>query len=97
MSAPRYNPVQRIVQVPEDTTAFAALTEDLITVRLISAPPGVALFVDGEAKGQTPLTLRLAVGQHKIRTTKDDTANERTIDVTPDDFVFNISLNATAQ
>jgi tetratricopeptide (TPR) repeat protein len=97
MSAPSYNPVQRIVQVPEDTTAFAALTEDLITVRLTSVPSGVALFVDGEPKGQTPLTLRLAVGQHKIRTTKDDTAKESTIDVTPDNFVFNISLNATAQ
>ena len=97
ISAPNYNSVQRIVQVPEDTTAFATLTEELITVRLISVPPGVALFVDGEPKGQTPLTLRLAVGQHKIRTTKNEMANESTIDVTPDNFVFNISLNATAQ
>lgn len=97
ISAPGYSPVQRIAQVPEDTTAFEALTEDLITVRLISVPPGVALFVDGQPKGQTPLTLRLAVGQHKIRTTKEDRANESTINVTPDDFVFNISLNAAAQ
>ncbi len=97
ISAPGYNPVQRIVQVPDDTTAFEALTEDLITVRLISTPPGIALFVDGELKGQTPLTLPLAVGQHKIRITKDEMANESTIDVTPNQFVFNIPLNANAQ
>jgi hypothetical protein len=97
ISAPGYNPVQRIVQVPEETTAFAGLTEDLITVRLISVPPGAALFVDGEPKGQTPLTLRLAIGQHKIRTIKDEMANESTIDVTPNQFVFDIPLNPKTQ
>jgi hypothetical protein len=97
MSAPGYDPVQRIMQVPESTTSFASLTEGLKTVRLISAPPGAALSVDGKPKGQTPMTLRLAVGQHKIRITKDDTATERTINVTEDDLVFNVVLNTAAQ
>ncbi|HMJ62734.1 MAG TPA: PEGA domain-containing protein, partial [Bryobacteraceae bacterium] len=97
MSAPGYDPVQRIVQVPESTIAVASLTEGLKTVRLISAPPGAALSVDGEPRGQTPMTLRLAVGQHKIRITKDDAATERTINVTQNDLVFNVVLNTAAQ
>jgi tetratricopeptide (TPR) repeat protein len=97
MSAPRYDPVKRIVQVPESTTSFASLTEELKTVRLISDPPGAALSVDGQPKGQTPMTLRLAVGQHKIRITKDETATERTIDVAQDDLVFNVVLNTAAR
>ena len=97
MSAPGYDPVQRIVQVPESTGSFASLTEELKTVRLISVPPGAALSVDGKPKGQTPMTLHLAVGQHKIRITKDETATERTINVTQDDLVFNIVLNTAAQ
>jgi tetratricopeptide (TPR) repeat protein len=97
MSAPGYDPVQRIVQVPESTRSFASLTEGLKTVRLISVPPGAALSVDGKPKGQTPMTLRLAVGQHKIGTTKDDAATERTINVTEDDLVFRIVLNTASQ
>jgi hypothetical protein len=97
MSAPRYDPVKRIVQVPENTISFASLTEELKTVRLISDPPGAALSVDGQPKGQTPMTLRLAVGQHKIRITKDETATESTINVTEDDLVFKIVLNTAAQ
>jgi len=97
MSAPGYDSVQRIVQVPESTRSFASLTEGLKTVRLISVPPGAALSVDGMPKGQTPMTLRLAVGQHKIRITKDETATARTINVTQDDLVFNIVLNTAAQ
>jgi hypothetical protein len=100
MAAPGYDPVQRIVQVPESTTSFASLTEGLKTVRLISAPPGAALSVDGEPKGRTPMTLHLAVGQHKIRITKDNTATEGTINVTQNDLVFNVFnvvLNTAAQ
>lgn len=97
MSAPGYGPVKRIVQVPESTTSFASLTEALQTVRLISIPLGAALSVDGEPKGRTPMTLRLAVGQHKIRITKDEAATARTINVTRDDLVFKIVLNTAAQ
>ena len=97
MSAPGYDPVQRIVQVPESTTSFALLMEGLKTVRLNSVPPGAALSVDGEPRGQTPLTVRLAVGQHNIRIIKDDTVTERMIHVTQDDLVFHIVLNTAAQ
>jgi len=97
MSAPGYDPVQRIVQVPESTESFASLPGELKTVRLISDPPGAALSVDGKPKARTPITLRLTVGQHKIRMTKDETATERTINVTEDDLVFNIVLNTATQ
>jgi PEGA domain len=97
MSAPGYDPVQRIVQVPESRNSFAFLMEGLKTVRLNSVPPGAALSVDGEPRGRTPTTLPLAVGQHKIRIVKDDAVTERTINVTPDDLVFHIVLNTAGQ
>jgi hypothetical protein len=97
ISAPGYDPVHRIVEVPEDTSAFAPLTEELKTVRVISLPPGLPLFVDGEPKGQTPTTLRLALGPHKFRIAKDDVSKEQTIDVIPETFNVQITLNAGAQ
>ncbi|HEY3457395.1 MAG TPA: protein kinase [Bryobacteraceae bacterium] len=97
MSALGYNPVQRIVQVPESTTSFEFLTEGLKTVRLNSIPSGAELSVDGEPRGRTPTTLPLAVGKHKIRIVKDEVATEETINVTPDDLVFHIVLNNTGQ
>ena len=97
MSAPGYNPVQRIVQVPESKTSFEFLTEGLKTVRLNSVPSGAELSVDGEPRGRTPTTLPLAVGQHKIRIVKDEVATEQTINVTQDDLVFHIVLNTAGQ
>jgi len=97
MSAPGYNPVQRIVQVPESKTSFEFLTEGLKTVRLNSLPPGAELYVDGELRGRTPTTLPLAVGEHKIRIVKDETATEQTINVTQDDLAFHIVLNSAGQ
>jgi len=97
MSAPGYNPVQRIVQVPESKTSFEFLTEGLKTVRLNSMPSGAELSVDGEPRGRTPTTLPLAVGQHKIRIVKDEVATEQTINVTQDDLVFHIVLNTAGQ
>ncbi len=97
MSSAGYNPVQRIVQVPDSKSSFEFLTEGLKTVRLNSVPPGAELSVDGEPRGRTPTTLPLAVGQHKIRIVKDETVTEQTINVTPDDLVFHIVLNSPGQ
>jgi len=97
MSAVGYNPVQRIVQVPETTNSFEFLTEGLKTVRLNSMPSGAELSVDGEPRGQTPTTLPLAVGRHQIKIVKDGAATEQTINVTPDDLVFHIVLNSPGQ
>lgn len=97
ISAPGYDPVQRIVQIPANTASFVPLTEELKTVRLSSIPPGAALSVDGEPKGKTPMTLRLSFGQHKIKIYKDDAATEETIDVTPDTFDLNITLKTASQ
>ncbi len=96
ISAPGYDAVQRIVQVPEDTVVFAPLTEELKTVRVISVPSGAALFVDGESKGQTPTTLRLTLGPHKFRIAKDETTTEKTMDVTPETIEVQVTSN-TAQ
>lgn len=38
----------------------------LSTVRIVSAPAGAAVSIDGQGAGHTPITLRLAAGQHRV-------------------------------
>jgi hypothetical protein len=71
ISAPDYEGAQGIIQVPDDKERFILLTKDLETVHIYSKPENMSISVDGESKGQTPLTLRLHAGEHKITSTGD--------------------------
>ncbi|HEY7305655.1 MAG TPA: protein kinase [Bryobacteraceae bacterium] len=80
ISAPDYEGTQGIMQVPNDKERFVLLTKDLETVHIFSIPDKMSISVDGESKGQTPLTLRLHAGEHKITST-GDASYQKTIDV----------------
>jgi hypothetical protein len=71
MSAPNYETAQGIIELPEDRDRFVALTNDLETVHLYSQPEKMSISVDGKSEGQTPLTLQLPAGEHKITSTSD--------------------------
>lgn len=86
VSAPRYIMSRRIIQVPSDTSSFVPLSENIQTVQISSNPVGSTLYIDGEAQGQTPLTLHLGIGQHKIRLEKDDLKYEDDLEVKSGDF-----------
>jgi len=86
VSAPRYFLARRIIQVPSETSSFVSLSENIQTVQISSNPVGSTLYIDGDAKGQTPLTLHLSVGQHKIRLEKADLKYEDDLEVKSGDF-----------
>jgi eukaryotic-like serine/threonine-protein kinase len=86
VSAPHYYLAHRTLQVPSETASFVALDENLQTVQVSSNPPASTLFIDGESKGQTPVTLRLTVGTHKIRLEKADLKYEDELEVKDGDF-----------
>jgi serine/threonine-protein kinase len=86
VSAPRYFQARRIIQVPSETSSYVLLSENIQTVQISSNPVGSTLYIDGDVKGQTPVTLRLSVGQHKIRLEKADLRYEDDLEVKGGDF-----------
>jgi hypothetical protein len=58
-----------------------------IPLRIISAPAGARLKVDGQDAGTTPVMIRLTVGTHQLDLTKEGYAAANTpVDVTPDEL-----------
>ncbi|MEZ5399296.1 MAG: serine/threonine-protein kinase [Bryobacteraceae bacterium] len=67
----RYNlaghrPGVAVILVPQETKATTRLDMASGTLLAISTPPGARVFVDGEARGTTPASLKLSAGKHKI-------------------------------
>lgn len=81
VSAADYDTAQGIIQVPEDRDRVVLLTKDLETVHIYSKPDKMGISIDGQAKGQTPLTLRLRAGEHKVTSTADSSYPGTTIEV----------------
>lgn len=82
MSTPKYETAQGILEVPDDRDRFVLLSNNLETVHIYSVPEKMGISVDGQSQGETPLTLRLSAGEHKI-TSISDASYEGTINVTP--------------
>ncbi|MFO7880151.1 MAG: PEGA domain-containing protein [Bacteroidota bacterium] len=53
-------------------------------VSITSTPPGSTLFIDDEERGTTPLTLKLAFGQHEVKVEKEGNSKTEIIDVEQD-------------
>jgi serine/threonine protein kinase len=81
VSAPDYDTAQGIIQVPGDRDRFVLLTKDLETVHIFSVPGKMGISIDGQPKGETPLTLRLRAGEHKVTSTADSSYQGTTIEV----------------
>jgi serine/threonine-protein kinase len=77
-----YREAQRIIDIPRDTGLIVDLTRATGTLSLISVPPGLTVFVDGQEQSQkTPAHLTLNVGQHKIQVATGAIKQEFTVDV----------------
>lgn len=95
MSAPKYGTAQGILEVPDDRDRFVLLSNNLETVRIYSFPEKMGISVDGQSQGETPLTLRLSAGEHKITSTSD-ASYQVPIKVTPDGMnIFTINGKAS--
>lgn len=69
----------------EPITVNLALRAPTGTLRVIGAPPGATVIVDGEAAGPLPLTVDVPAGEHAIRVEQPDfTAFETRATIAPD-------------
>lgn len=79
-----YGLEQRIIHVPEDSAIFLRLQESIGWVQMSSTPSGAEIFVDGQPQGQTPTTLRLRSGEHRVLLVQGSQRHEQTITVHPE-------------
>jgi serine/threonine protein kinase len=57
---------RKIFHVPQDTSIIIPMTRSLGVLLVSSDTPGSNVNVDGKSFGQTPITLRLPPGEHRI-------------------------------
>ncbi len=77
-----YREAQRIIDIPRDTGLIVDMLRATGTLSLISNPPGLSVFVDGQEQSQkTPVHLTLNVGQHKIQVATGAIKQEFNVDV----------------
>ena len=74
--------VEKEIEVPQDQNVSAALPDQLESVRLISEPPHLTVSIDGEPKGEAPLTVQLPVGEHRVQVSGNGLSKEQTVQVT---------------
>jgi tRNA A-37 threonylcarbamoyl transferase component Bud32 len=79
-----YGEARRIIQVPDQSTAFVELTPEVGVVQIASVPSGSTVYIDGQMRGQTPATLRIKAGRHQVRLVSGSKYHEETIDVNAD-------------
>ncbi len=74
--------VHQIIEIPDDTGLIVDLPAATGTLSLISTPPGLAVFVDGqENPRKTPLHLTLNAGTHKIQVGIGANKQEFSVDI----------------
>lgn len=81
-----YNEGKRIFNTPEDTSVFVSLGKSMGVVVVTSALSGCTVLVDGRPSGQTPATLHLTAGSHRIAVVSRGSRHEETVQVRTDGF-----------
>jgi hypothetical protein len=61
-----YAVIRKIFNAPAQDNVFVSLERNTGVLFLNSVPPGASVSVDGEARGRTPLTLKLTAGSHHL-------------------------------
>jgi hypothetical protein len=80
-SASNHQPVEKAVYVPQDKKISVSLPDRLESVRVISDPPALTVSIDGQVKGETPLTVPLAAGEHRLQIGGKGLHEDQTIQV----------------
>jgi serine/threonine protein kinase len=83
--AENHQTVEKAIEVPQDQKISVSLPDQLESVRVISDPPGLTLSIDGAAKGETPLTVQLAAGEHRLQIGGNGLHKDQTIQVSHGD------------
>jgi serine/threonine protein kinase len=98
LNAPGAAVAQRIIQVPDERNVYVALQQSIGTVQVDSVPTGSAIYIDGHLQGQTPASLKLSPGPHRIKLVNGLRTHDATIDVTADNvqtFTFRFKAEAS--
>jgi len=81
-----YAIARRIFVLPDARTLYIPLAPSSGVLVLNSVPSGSAITVDGKPYGQTPATLHLSPGLHRILLTNGNLRREETVNIDADSF-----------
>jgi serine/threonine protein kinase len=81
-------PARRIFLVPQDKEVTVVMQRSLGTLLVASSPSGAQVLIDGQNRGQTPASIRLPAGPHRLVVTLNgDQRAEQTVLVEEDQIV----------
>jgi hypothetical protein len=75
---------RRIFNVPSDAEVTVTLASSVGTLLVSSSPPGALILVDGADRGNTPATIRLPVGSHRISVINGNHRSDDTVQIEND-------------
>ncbi len=81
-----YNIAHRIFTVPGDDSLFISLSKSVGVLLVTSSPSGCTIVVDGKEYGQTPATLHLTSGAHRVAVLNGSSEHQETVEVQTDGF-----------
>ena len=77
-----YRDVQRAFNLPDETELILTLAARTGVLSLVSTPPGLGIFVDGQEHARkTPASLSLTVGSHRVQIVKGSDKQDFTVDI----------------
>ncbi len=97
-----YQPSKRDIRILRQRTAELSveLQKDLRAIRIVSAPDGARVAINGDAAGVTPLDIAsIQTGEHKVRLTLPGhaiTTETMAVDTTTDEQLFSYRLRPLA-
>ncbi len=81
-----YSTARRIFNLPETPRLFIQMAQDAGVFVVTSIPAGSSVIVDGKLYGQTPATLHLSAGVHRILLVNGTQRHEEAVNVDPGSF-----------
>ncbi len=81
-----YNIARRIFTVPDSESVLISMTKSMGVLLVTSVPNGCTVLVDGKEYGQTPATLRLPAGPHRVAVTDGSRQHQETVEIETDAF-----------
>ncbi len=81
-----YATARRIFTLPETPRLFIPMAQDAGVFVVTSIPAGSTVIVDGKLYGQTPATLHLSAGVHRILLVNGPKRHEEAVNIDPGSF-----------
>jgi serine/threonine protein kinase len=81
-----YATARRIFVLPDEHSLYVPLARNTGVLLVTSVPSGSTVIVDGKRYGQTPATLHLSAGVHRIALKNGTLHHEETVNIEPESF-----------